>query len=237
MVIRPLIVRGNADAQALRKSPIGDLEKLLHNETAPSHIPKTRVSTRAAHVTLEDVRRAVKKLEAAGDKVSTWTILAEVGRGSKGTICKHFATLKVEAAPASESPPPISPALLGEIAQELERLVRTRTSNLSSELADVQKALEAVVAESEAFSTDAAEADSRASAFQLSIAEQAGVVEELRAQNMSLSTQLSALSDDAQRARHSLAIAQQCLRASEDRVVRLEADIDRTKIEVPHVPI
>jgi chromosome segregation ATPase len=164
------------------------------------------------------------------------TLLAEVGRGNKGTICKHYATLKAEDAPAASGmPPPISPALLGEIAHEIESQVKARTTGLSSELEDVQKTLEAVAAESEAFSADASEAESRANAFQLSLAEQAGVIEELRAQNRSLSTQLSSLSDDAERARQALALAQENLRASEDRVARLEADNDRTRIEVSDV--
>ncbi len=209
------------------------LEKLLREQAAPTHFTEPRVSTRAGHVTLEDVRRARDRLKAVGAKVSSLTLLAEIGRGNKGTICKHYATLKAEDAPAASGMlPPISPALLGEIAHEIESQVKARTISLSSELEDVQKALEAVAAESEAFSAEASEAESRASALQLSLAEHAGAVEELRAQNKSLATQLSALRDDAERARQSLAIAQDNLRVSEDRVARLEADKDRARIEV-----
>lgn len=208
----------------------------MREQAAPTHFTETRVSTRAGHVTLEDVRRARDRLKAVGAKVSSLTLLAEVGRGNKGTICKHYATLKAEDAPAASGMPlPISPAILGEIAREIESQVKARTISLSSELEDVQKALEAVAAESEAFSAEASHAESRASALQLSLAENAGAVEELRAQNRSLAAQLSELRDDAERARQSLAIAQDSLRLSEDRVARLEADKDRARIEVSDV--
>lgn len=205
----------------------------MREQAAPTHFSETRVSTRAGRVTLEDVRRARDRLNAVGAKVSSLTLLDEVGRGNKGTICKHYAALKAEDAPAASGmPPPISPALLGEIAREIESQVKARTISLSSELEDVQKALEAVAAESEAFSAEASEAESRASTLQLALAEHAGAVEELRAQNKSLAAQLSALREEAERARQSLAIAQDNLGVSEDRVARLEADKDRARIEV-----
>lgn len=202
-------------------------------QVAPSNGPDRHLSVPAGRVTLEDVKKAVEKLKAAGAKVSTGTVHAELGRGSKTTICKHYAALKLSTdASTPVVPAPLSPALLTEIATEVEKLVKARTSQLADELEDVQKSLAAVVAESESYRAAAADADSRAAALQLSLAEQAGVVEELRARSESLSTRIVELADEAERARQSLAIFQERLRVSEERVARLESDKERSRAEL-----
>jgi DNA repair exonuclease SbcCD ATPase subunit len=209
------------------------LEKLVKEQAALSNGPDRHVSTPAGHVTLEDVKKAVEKLKAAGAKVSTGTVHAELGRGSKTTICKHYAALKLSTeASTPVVPAPLSPALLTEIGKEVDKLVKARTSQLADELEDAQKSLAAVVAESESYRATAAEADSRAAALQLSFAEQAGAVEELRGRGESLSMQLVELGDEAERARQSLAISQERLRVSEERVARLESDKERNRAEL-----
>lgn len=191
------------------------------------------VTSPAGHVTLDDVKRAVEKLKAAGAKVSTGTVHAELGRGSKTTICKHYAALKLSIeASTPVVPAPLSPALLTDIGNEIDKLVKARTSQLSDELEDVQKSLLAVVAESEGYRAAACEADSRADALQLSFAEQAGVVEALRGRAESFSTQVVQLGDDAERARQSLAISQERLRVAEERIARLEFDTERNRAEL-----
>lgn len=196
-------------------------------------LEKVAPSNSAGHVTLEDVKKAVEKLRAAGAKVSTGTVHAELGRGSKTTICKHYAALKLSAeASTPVVPTPLSPTLLTEIGKEVEKVVKARTSQLADELEDVQKSLAAVVAESESYRAAAAEADSRAAALQLSFAEQAGHVEELRSRSESLSTQLNESGQQAERARQSLAMSEERLRISEERVARLEAATARNKVEL-----
>lgn len=190
----------------------------------------------AGHVTLEDVKRAVEKLKAAGEKVSTGTVHAELGRGSKTTICKHYAALKVSIEASTPMvPAPLSPALLTDIGNEINKLLKARTSLLSDELEDVQKSLLAVVAESESYRAAAGEADSRAAALQLSFAEQAGVVEALRGRVELLSKQHVQIGDDAESARQSLAISQERLRVSEERIARLESDKERNRSELLEV--
>lgn len=209
------------------------LEKLLARQVAPSHAPEITGPSAAGPVTLEDVKKAVEKLKAVGAKVSTGTVHAELGRGSKTTICKHYAALKLSAEAATPSvPTPLSPVLLAEIAREVDKMVKARTSQLSEELDDVQKALAAVVAESEGFRAAASEAESRAAALELSVAEQAGHVEELRSRSDSLSTQLNESGQQAERARQSLALSEERLRMSEERVARLEVAIARNKVEL-----
>lgn len=196
-------------------------------------LEKGAPSNSAGHVTLEDVKKAVEKLKAAGERVSTGTVHAELGRGSKTTICKHYAALKLSTeASTPVVPAPLSPALLIEIGKEVDKLVKARTSQLADELEDVQKSLAAVVAESESYRAAAAEADSRAAALQLSLAEQAGHVEELRSRSDSLSTQLNESGQQAERARQSLAMSEERLRISEERVARLEAATARNKVEL-----
>lgn len=73
----------------------------MREQAIPTHLTEIRVSTRAGYVTFEDVRRARDRPKAVGAKVSSLTLLAELGRGNNGTIRKHYVTLRVEAAPAA----------------------------------------------------------------------------------------------------------------------------------------
>ena len=194
------------------------------------------ISGSPGHVTLEDVKRAVEKLKAAGEKVSTGTVHAELGRGSKTTICKHYAALKVSIEASTPLvPAPLSPALLTDIGNEINKLVKVRTSQLSDELEDVQKSLLAVVAESESYRAAAIEANSRTAALQLSFAEQTGSLETLRGRLELLSNELAQLGCEAESARQSLAIAKERLRASEERVERLESERERNRSELLEV--
>jgi DNA repair exonuclease SbcCD ATPase subunit len=210
------------------------LEKLVVLEqVAPSQGPDRPTSAPLGHVTLEDVKKAVEKLKAAGAKVSTNTVHAEIGRGSKTTICKYYAALNLSAeASTPVVPTPLSPGLLAEIAKEVDRVVRARTSQLADELEDAQKSLAAVVSESESYRAAAAEAESRAAALHLSLAEQAGVAEELRARGKSLSNQIAEIMGEAERVRQSLAISEERLRLSEERVARVETDNERSRLEL-----
>jgi DNA repair exonuclease SbcCD ATPase subunit len=209
------------------------LEKFVLKQVAPPQGPDGLTSVPTGHVTLEDVKKAVEKLRAAGAKVSTNSVHAELGRGSKTTICKHYAALKLNAeASTPVVPAPLSPALLTEIARDVDRVVKARTFQLADELEDAQKSLAAVVLESESYRASLAEAEWRNSALQLSLAEQAGVAEELRAQGESLSSRLVEVSDEAARVRQSLAISQERLRMSEERFTRAETDKERNTVEL-----
>jgi chromosome segregation ATPase len=185
------------------------------------------------HVTLEDVKRAIEELDAAGTPVSTWSVHAKIGRGSRTTIVKHYAAIQLaRKATEPNDSTPLSPFLLRELTQELARLVKDRTSQLSAELTDVRASLELVVDENEAFRTAAAEAESRVAALQVSLAEQFGIAETLRCQGETISKQLVAVNSEAESARQALALVQEHLRASEERARRLEVQEERARYEL-----
>ena len=194
---------------------------------------ESATSSKVGHVTLEDVKRAIEKLEGAGVPVSTWSVHAEIGRGSRTTIVKHYGAVQLTRKAAEPNDlSPLSPLVLRELAREMDRLSKERTSQLSAELTDVRASLELVVDENEGFRTAAAEADLRAAALQVSLAEQSGVAETHRTHSESLSKRLEAVNSEAESARQALALAQEHLRASEERVARVEAREGRVKSEL-----
>lgn len=190
-------------------------------------------SSKVGHVTLEDVKRAIEKLEGAGVPASTWSVHAQIGRGSRTTIVKHYAAVQLaRKAKGPNDSPPLSPLLLRELALEMDRLAKERTLQLTAELTDVRASLDLVVDENEGFRTAAVEADSRVAALQISLAEQSGIAEAHCRQSESLSKQLEAVNSEAESARQALAIAREHLCASEQRVARLETREGRARNEL-----
>lgn len=189
----------------------------------------------ARHVTFDDVKRTIERLRAAGAKVSTITVHAELGRGSKTTICKHYAAFMASTdASAPEASPPLPATLLADIGNEINKQVRARTLKLSEELEDAQKSLLAVVAESESYRAAAEEAELLNTALQLSLAERTGVVEALSERAKLHTAQIAQLNEDAESARQSLAISHERLRVSEERFARLESDKERFSLVLNH---
>lgn len=190
-------------------------------------------TTSFSHVTIDDVQRAIEKLETAGVPVSTRSVHAEIGRGSRTTIVKHCASLQLNRKVVELADvPSVSPLVLRELAREMDRLVKERTSQLFAELADVKASLELVVNENESFRSSADESETRVIALKATVAQQSGVADELRHQCASLSTQLAASVSDTENARQALALAGEKLRASDERVARLDAQLERTRKEL-----
>lgn len=190
-------------------------------------------TTSFSHVTIDDVQRAIEKLETAGVPVSTRSVHAEIGRGSRTTIVKHCASLQLNRKVVELADvPSVSPLVLRELAREMDRLVKERTSQLFAELADVKASLELVVNENESFRSSADESETRVIALKATVAQQSGVADELRHQCASLSTQLAASVSDTENARQALALAGEKLRASDERVARLDAQVERTRKEL-----
>jgi uncharacterized coiled-coil protein SlyX len=209
----------------------------MQETPAPSNYPEGHASVSAGPVTFADVKKTVDKLRAAGAKVSTLTVLAELGRGSKGTICTHYATLMREEASRPDITAPLSPVLQAQIEKELNGLTRDRTAQLAEKLEDAQNSLVAVASESESYVAAAAAAESRIAALQLSIAEQAGVVGELRERCEALSVQVVELGSEAERSRQALAICQERLRLSEERVSLVEIEKERRGAELSNARV
>lgn len=214
--------------------PAGVLEKLLQTELLSSPGPDVPAPGRVGRVTFEDVKRAYERLEGAGVKPSTRKVHEELAwRGSRTTVVKHYRVVddSRHATEPSDSPP-LSPLLLRELAREMDRLVKERTSQLSAELSDLKTSLELVVDENEGFRSAAAEADSRVERLRLALAEQSGMAEAIRSQSDLLSKQLEVVHSEAESARQALALAMEHLRASEERFGRLEAQESRTRSEL-----
>jgi chromosome segregation ATPase len=190
--------------------------------------------TQPGPLTFEDVKRAYESLEAAGKPISTRRVHEELGlRGSRTTLCQHYRAIELarKAVEPADSPP-LSPLVLRELARDIERLVKERTSLVAAELADLRASLDVVVVENEAFRNATAEAESRLAALQGSMAEQSGITEDVRSQKESLSKQLESAHSEAESARQALAVAREQLRALEARAGRLEELEERTRNEV-----
>ena len=205
----------------------------MQAQLAQSHIPDQKARSPLGPVTLDEVKQAVEKLKAAGARVSRNAVLAEIGRGSKTTICDHFARLQLaDEASTPDIPAPLSASLLAELAKEVDRVVKARSSQLKDGLDDAQNALAAVVSESEAYRLAAEEAESVAGALRLSLAEQTGIAEALRAQCDSLRAQLVDVNEAAERGARELVVGKERHRLAEERATRAETESERSRSEL-----
>lgn len=146
----------------------------------PSNYPEGHAPVSEGRGTFADAKRTVARVRDGGAKVSTLTVSAELERGTKGAICTHYAVLMREEASRPDISSPVSPVLQVQIDNVLSGLNRDFTAQLVQKLEDAQTSLEAVACEWESYVEAAAVAETRTPALQLFIAEQKGVVEELR---------------------------------------------------------
>lgn len=187
-------------------------------------------------VTLEDVKKAAERLAVAGMPVNTRSVHAEIGRGSRSTIVAHMRAVREPNVSAdTHGVPVLSPEMARDLAREIDRLVKEKTSRLSTDLADARESLDLVVQENEIFRIALADADVRVATLRASMAEQVGGVTTLRSQIEALSGQLEPAKLEAQVARQEVAVTREQLRASEDRCARLASEQSVARDELADV--
>lgn len=137
----------------------------------------------AEHVSVDDVKRAVEKLNVDGKPVTLRSLHEVVGRGSRSTIHKHLKVLR-NSASAIDRPSPhvLSPRVAEALAIEVQLAVSERTKHLVVELEDASTSLDLVAQENDLMRAAALESAALLASTRDSLAHRTGTADALQTQ-------------------------------------------------------